>query len=65
MVQKVIDVVGVSANSFAAAAKDAVRTAGKTVRGMRWARASEFEMELDGSKVKAYRATVRIYFDVE
>jgi len=61
----VIDVVGVSANSFAAAAKDAVRTAGKTVRGMRWARASEFEMELDGSKVKAYRATVRIYFDVE
>jgi len=65
LVQKVIDVVGVSANSFAAAAKDAVRTAGKTVRGMRWARASEFEMELDGSKVKAYRATVRIYFDVE
>jgi hypothetical protein len=65
LVQKVIDVVGVSANSFAAAAKDAVRTAGKTVRGMKWARASEFEMELDDSKVVGYRTTVRIYFDVE
>lgn len=60
-----IDVVGVSANSFAAAAKDAVRTASKTVRRMKWARASEFEMELDGSKVVSYRTTVRIYFDVE
>jgi hypothetical protein len=65
MVQKVIDVVGVSARSFADAAKDAVRTAGKTVRGMKWARVSELEMELDGVRVKGYRTTVRIYFDVE
>ena len=65
MVQKVIDVVGVSPKSFADAAANAVKAAGETVRGMKWARASEFEMELDGSKVKAYRATVRIYFDVE
>jgi hypothetical protein len=64
MVQKVIDVVGVSPKSFADAAANAVKAAGETVRGMKWARASEFEMELDGAKVKAYRATVRIYFDV-
>jgi flavin-binding protein dodecin len=32
---------------------------------MKWARIAEFEMELDGPKVKSYRATVRIYFDVE
>ncbi len=65
MVQKVIDVVGVSPRSFADAAKDAVAAAGKTVRGMRWARVSEMEMELKENKVVDYRATVRIYFDVE
>jgi flavin-binding protein dodecin len=65
MVQKIIDVVGVSKDSFAKAAQDAVNRASKTVRDMRWARASEFELELDGKKVKTYRATVRIYFDVE
>ncbi len=65
MVQKIIDVVGISKVSFADAAKNAVATAAKTVRSMRWARTSEFEMELDGGKVKSYRTTVRIYFDVE
>lgn len=65
MVQKIIDVVGVSRESFAKAAQDAVNRAAKTVRDMRWARTSEFELELDGKKVKSYRTTVRIYFDVE
>jgi len=65
MVQKVSEIVGVSTQSFAKSAQNAVAEAGKTVRGMKWARISEFEMELDGSKVKSYRATVRIYFDVE
>ena len=65
MVQKVIDVVGVSPESFAAAAANAVKAAAETVRGVKWARASEFEMELDGATVKSYRATVRIYFDVQ
>src|SRR5437867_2103062 len=65
MVQKVIDVVGVSGTSFAAAAKNAVQEAGKTVRGMKWGRVSEFEVSLDNGKVTEYRATVRIYFDLE
>ncbi len=65
MVQKISDVVGVSTQSFAKAAEDAVAAAAKTVRGMKWARVAEFEMELDGGKIKNYRATVRIYFDVE
>ena len=65
MVQKVIDVVGVSPQSFAKAAQNAVAEAAKTVRGMRWARVGEMEMELDDSKVKSYRATVRIYFNIE
>lgn len=65
MVQKVIDIVGVSAQSFAKAAENAVAEAAKTVREMKWARISELEMELDGAKVKSYRVTARIYFDIE
>lgn len=65
MVQKVIDVVGTSPQSFAKAAENAIAAAGETVRGMKWARVSEFELELDGNKIKSYRAAVKIYFDVE
>ena len=47
------------------AAENAVASAAETVRSLKWARVSELEMELEGKKVKSYRVTVRIYFDVE
>lgn len=65
MAQKVIEIVGSSKESFAKAAENAVAEAAKTVRGMRWARVSEFDMVLDGKKIVAYRATARIYFEIE
>lgn len=65
MVQKVIDVVGTSKQSFAKAAENAVTEAGRTIKGMKWARISDLEMALDGKKIVAYRATARIYFDVK
>lgn len=65
MVQKVIEVVGYSKESFAKAAEAAVKEAAKTVKGIKWARCSEFEMELDGDKVLNYRANVKIFFNVE
>jgi dodecin len=65
MAQKIIDIVGTSKDSFAKAAENAVTEAAKTVRGMKWARASEFEMKLDGKKITEYRVTARIYFDIE
>lgn len=65
MAQKVIDVVGVSTESFAKAAQNAVAEAAKTVRGLKWARVAELEMELDGNKITQYRTTTKIYFDVE
>ncbi len=65
MVQKVIEVVGVSKESFAKAAENAVAEAAKSVRGLKWARVGELEMELDGKKIKQYRATTRIFFDLE
>ena len=65
MTQKIIEVVGTSKASFAKAAENAVAEAAKTVRGMKWARVAEFEMELDGKKIVNYRTTTKIYFDIE
>ena len=57
--------VGTSKESFAKAAENAVAEAAKTVRSLKWARVAELEMELDGKKIATYRATTKIYFDVE
>ena len=65
MTQKIIEVVGTSKESFAKAAENAVAEAAKTVRGMKWARVAELEMELDGKKIVKYRTTTKIYFDIE
>ena len=65
MAQKIIEVVGTSKESFAKAAENAVAEAAKTVRGLRWARVAELEMELDGKKIVQYRTTTKIYFDIE
>jgi hypothetical protein len=65
MTQKVIEVVGTSKENFAKAAENAVAEAAKTVRGLKWARVAELEMELDGKKIAQYRATTKIYFNVE
>jgi flavin-binding protein dodecin len=50
---------------FAKAAENVVAEAAKTVRGLKWARVAELEMELDGKKIGQYRTTTKIYFDVE
>ena len=65
MTQKIIEVVGISKESFAKAAENAVKEAAKTVRSMKWARISDLEMELEGKKVVSYRTTTKIYFDIE
>ncbi len=65
MAQKVIEVVGISKESFAKAAENAVAEAAKTVHGIKWARIGELEMHLQDKNVIEYRATARIYFDVE
>ncbi len=65
MTQKIIEVVGTSKESFAKAAEAAVKEAAKTVRNIKWAHVDSFDMLLDGKKVMQYRATTKIYFDVE
>jgi dodecin len=65
MTQKVIEVVGTSKESFAKAAASAVSEAAKTVRSIKWAHVESFDMQLEGAQVVLYRATTKIYFDVE
>jgi hypothetical protein len=65
MVQKVTEVVGISKESFAKAAESAVAAAAKTLRGLKWAEVTNFTMALNEDKVLEYRATVKIYFDLE
>ena len=65
MTQKVIEIVGTSKQSFARAAESAVAEAAKTVRGMKWAHVESLDMAIEGKKVVQYRATTRIYFDIE
>jgi dodecin len=65
MTQKVIEIVGTSNQSFAKAAESAVKEAAKTVREIKWAHVESLDMLLDGAKVVQYRATTKIYFDVE
>jgi flavin-binding protein dodecin len=65
LVQKIIDIVGISDDSFAKAAQNAVDVASKSVRGMKWARVGEMECKIEGSRVIEYRTLMRIYFEVE
>jgi dodecin len=65
MVQRVTEVVGISKKNFADAVANAVETASKTVRGLKWFRVSELEGAIQDGKVSEYHAAVRIYFDYE
>jgi dodecin len=65
MVQKVTEVVGTSTEGFARAAENAVSTAAKTVRNLKWFRVTEFEGVVKNQKVTEYHATLKIYFDLE
>ena len=61
-VYKVIEIVGTSEKSCEDAAKNAVETAGKSLRELRIAEVSKLDMKIEDGKVKAYRARVFVYF---
>ena len=64
-VYKVIELVGTSTESWEKAAKAAVDRAGKTLRDLRIAEVSQLDMQLEGGKVRAYRAKVKVSFKYE
>ena len=51
-----------SAKSWELAAKNAVETAGKTLKNLRIAEISQLDLKIDNNKVTAYRARVKVSF---
>ena len=64
-VYKIITLVGTSPESWEKAAANAVEQAAKTLRDLRIAEIEELDMHLEGGKVVAYRAKVKISFKYE
>lgn len=64
-VYKFIELVGTSPKSWEAAAASAVAAAAKTLRDIRVAEITEFDMQIEEGKVILYRAKVKLSFKVE
>ncbi len=62
---KLIDVVGTSPDSLAAAVKNAVAEASRTVRDMSWFEVVEQRGAIRDGKVLEFQVTVRIGFKIE
>jgi flavin-binding protein dodecin len=64
-VYRVTEVIGASPDSWEAAAKNAVETAAKTVRDLRIAEATRFDVTIEDGKVSSYRVRLDISFKYE
>jgi dodecin len=64
-VYRVTELVGTSPTSWEDAAKNAVETAAKSLRGLRVAEISKLDMKIDGGKVVAFRARLTLSFKYE
>jgi len=62
---KIIELVGSSSSSWEDAAKNAVETAAKTLRGLRIGEIKELDLKIDNGKVVTYRARVNLSFRYE
>ena len=61
-VYKIIELVGSSPTSWEDAAKNAVETAGKTLKDLRIAEITQMDVKIENGKVTAYRAKVNLSF---
>lgn len=64
-IYKIIDIVGTSEKSFSDAAKNAIAESAKTVRGIRRAEVTKFDVKVVNDKVSLYRAEIKISFEIE
>ena len=64
-VYKVIEVIGTSTQSWEDAAKNAVETAGHTLRDLRVAEVVRTDMTVRDGKVQVFRARVQLSFKYE
>ena len=64
-IAKVITIIGSSPESFAKAADAAVQEAAKTLRGVHGAHVVSMSATVENDRIKEYRTTVDIAFEVE
>lgn len=64
-IYKVIEIIGVSPESWEKAAANAIARAAKTVRDLRIAEVVELDMQIEEGKVTAYRAKLKVSFKYE
>ncbi len=64
-VYKFIELVGTSTESWEKAATAAVDRASQSLRELRIAEVTELDLQLEGGKVRAYRAKVKVSFKYE
>ena len=64
-VYRVTEIIGVSAESWEAAARSAVETAARTVRDLRVAEATRFDLTIEDGKVVNYRVRLGVSFKYE
>jgi dodecin len=64
-VYRVTEVIGTSTESWEAAARNAVATAGQTVRDLRVAEATRFDVTIENGQVSSYRVRLDISFKYE
>ena len=62
---RVTELVGVSSDSWEAAASNAIETAAKTLRDLRIAEAHRFEVTIENGKVTSYRVRLSLSFKYE
>jgi flavin-binding protein dodecin len=64
-VYRVIDVIGTSTVSWEEAARNAVETAGGSLRDLRIAEVSRLDVKIEGGKLVAFRARLQLSFKYE
>jgi len=64
-VYKIIELIGTSPESWEEAARNAVESAGKTLRDLRIAEIEKLDMRVENGKVVEYRARVNLSFKHE
>lgn len=64
-VYRVVDVIGLSSTSWEDAARNAVRTASKSLRDLRIAEVMKMDVKVDNGKVTAFRTRLALSFKYE
>ena len=64
-VYRVTEVIGTSSNSWEDAAKNAVKTAAKSLRDLRIAEVQKLDVKIDGGRIVAFRTRLQLSFKYE